>query len=182
MERNVISINNLADLIKEKAKKQKKYVVAIDGRGGSGKSTFSKKLHSILEHSELIELDAYQIDSADIFCPENVAINFDIKFENRQFNIEHINQKILESRHHIILLEGCFSFRNLNSIKLDYTIWVEVNKEIAKERLNNREKTERTEIAPEIIELCTQKYQEAEDRYIKNFNPQNKADYIFQAP
>jgi len=62
-------------------------IIVIDGRGGSGKSTFAKLLQQNIPESMVINLDDYQVDSPDLYCQKNIDCNFDINFEDRQFNI-----------------------------------------------------------------------------------------------
>ena len=81
----------------------------------------------------------------------------------------------------MIIIEGCFSFKNLQIIEPDLRIWLELDRNIAKTRLNDREIMDRPEINLKLIELATQKYQESEDRYISTFNPVGKADLVLDA-
>lgn len=157
---------------------QKPFIIAIDGRSSSGKSTLSVKLEKLLPNSKRFNLDTFDLNGGEFFSSQNIAKNFEIDFENRQFDIAKIQQEIAQNDYKVVILEGAFSFKNLLEIDFDLKIWVELKKEIASERLNNREINERTEIDPKIIRLSTQKWQIAEDRYLQNFKPKQKADLV----
>lgn len=157
-----------------------KIVILIDGRGGSGKSTIAKELASRLQDSVTYNLDEYTVDPTDLFDPEIVAKNFDIDFENTEYDQVKIVKEIDHSKNKYHIIEGCFSFRNIYQIKPDLKIWVELDKELSAERLNLREKQDpsRSKIPPEVIELSTSKWQEREDIYIVGANPKDAADFI----
>lgn len=156
-------------------------VVFIDGRGGSGKSTFARKLAEQSPKYVYVNLDDFQVEGGDLFSPENIQKGFEIDFENRVFREKEIADLIKSDANKIYLLEGCFCFKNLWTITPDLLIWIDIAQERARKRLNDREKAERTEIDPAVIELSTKKYQESESKYIKEFMPMNRADVIIEA-
>jgi uridine kinase len=53
------SIEELADYIKSKASKDERYVIAISGFGGAGKSTASRRLSTLLGDTTLIHTDDF---------------------------------------------------------------------------------------------------------------------------
>jgi len=55
------SVDNIADIIRERQKEKKKnIIVAVGGPGGSGKSTFAKQLNNQLNNSAILFLDDYR--------------------------------------------------------------------------------------------------------------------------
>lgn len=159
-------------------KADKPLIIAIDGRAGSGKSTLAKEIHSQLKNSTYFNLDAYTIEGGDLFNQTNIDLGFEIDFENKEYDSNRIMLEIIENKTDVVILDGCFSYKNLFDIEIDYKIWVEVNKDAALERLIKRELEEDRDIKPEIIRLSSQKWQEAEARYLLDFNPVSKADLI----
>lgn len=81
-----------------------------------------------------------------------------------------------------MIFEGCFAFKCLTGIveQASELIWVDCDRELAAERLNIREHADRPEIPLAIIQLATQKWQEAEDRFIEEFNPVAKATTVVE--
>lgn len=177
--------DNELELIIQKIKdlqtknRSKPIIVAVDGRSGSGKSTLAKILEQSISSSVRLNLDAYTLRSGDFFSDEHIQKGFEIDFENTIYLIDEIKKEIQKfSNKKVIILEGAFSFKNLEDINFDLKIFVDLDKELAANRLNKRELEERTEIDPEIIRLSTRKWQEAEDRYFLNFNPKDKVDLV----
>lgn len=171
-------IQPLIDSLKQIA--QDKVIVKIDGRGGSGKSTLAKLLANELNALHL-NLDEYTTDKTDLFDQRNIDLDFEINFQNKKYDEQAVSKIIEDTGKKYIFLEGCFSFKNLAEIDADYLIWVEVDRAEAGNRLNSREKLDsgRPHISHETIELSTTKWQESEDKYIAEFSPQTRADYIF---
>lgn len=170
-------LHQISEEIKDRLQTNQSMIIFVDGRGGSGKSTMVKNLAEIIDNSLIINLDAYMLDSMDMFSRDNIEREFEINFENRRPDIEKIRKVIEESNAQVIFLEGCFSFKIIEIIP-DVRIWIEVNEQEAKKRLNDREKNEHTDIDPQIIELSTEKWQDAEERYLNDFKPKEKSDFI----
>ncbi len=160
-----------------KIKQSNCQIVVIDGRGGSGKTTFALQLASVLK-GRLFSLDAYQNQSGDMFSAYNVEKKFEIQFEKRSFDEDVLLSEISKLPGQFVVLEGCFALKNLRKINNYFAIWLECSASAAADRLNKREITERVEISPDVIRLSTRKWQEAEARYISGFAPQNKADLL----
>ena len=156
----------------------KPFIIALDGLAGSGKSTLAKKLETQIDDSKYFNLDAYTIEGDDLFSQSNIDSGFEIDFENKKYDTKRILTEILENEADVIILDGCFSFKNLQDIDIDFRIWVDADKTVALKRLIERELQEKRNIKPEIIKLSSQKWQEAEDRYLLDFDPQSRADII----
>ena len=78
----------------------------------------------------------------------------------------------------VYIIEGCFSFKNLGWLTSNIKVWVNCPKNICYERLCGRESTDRKEIDTKLIKLANKKWQDSEDKYIANFNPESKADFV----
>ncbi len=173
--------NNLEKIVEKiqilKSKKNHKpFIVVIDGRAGSGKSTLAKEIHSQIDDSKYFNLDAYTIRGGNSFNQLNIDQTFEADFENTQYETDRIAAEILKNQGSLIILDGCFSYKNLANIEIDFKIWVEVDKDTALERALAKELTKDQDASLETIKLSSVKCQEAEDRYILEFDPKNRAD------
>jgi len=173
--------DKIIDKIQKSKKSDKPFIIAIDGRAGSGKSTLAKYIHAQINNSIYFNLDAYTVEGGDLFNQSNIDRGFEIDFENKKYDTSRILTEILENKADVVILDGCFSFKNLPGIEMDYKVWVELNREIALERLIKRELEEDHDIKPEIIKLSSKKWQEAEERYLLDFDPISKADLVVSA-
>jgi len=157
-------------------------IIKIDGRGGSGKSTLARRIASSLPNSIHINLDEYTVDETDLFDQVNIDQGFQVEFKNTEYGETGIKALMADSDSKFIIIEGCFSFKNTPDIQSDIDIWVEIDKETAKERLNKRESEDprRQHLGIETIKLSTEMWQKSEDEYISEFKPWEKADLIYQ--
>ena len=115
-QKYILKLSNLTDFLLNKISKKPNFIIAIDGRGGSGKSTLSKELSKKLPNSKLVQLDGI-LGDGELYTKENIEQGFEIDFsENRS--------------------------------------------------------------SSEIIKAISN-YQECEDKYIKNYQPQEKANIIY---
>ncbi len=174
-------INEILSAINLKVGDKEKVVILIDGRGGSGKSTFSHKLAKQLSNALVLNLDLYTEDKIDLYDKSNIEKGFGIDFKNIKYDEKDLERITKESSIKYIIIEGCFSFKNIRSIKADFKIWVEIESGIAKDRLNFRERNDknRTNLSTEIIELATKMWQKSEDEYLEEFDPIGEADFVY---
>lgn len=186
----MIKINNLMNKIDEiinainlKIRDKDKVVVLIDGRGGSGKSTLSQLLADQLSDTLIINLDLYTVSKIDLYDPINIGKNFEIDFKNLEYDEDSIDILIKKVSNKFIIIEGCFSFKNIQSIDIDFKIWVEIEKNTARDRLNYRERNDkgRVHLSTEVIELATKMWQKSEDEYINEFNPIINTDFVYHS-
>ncbi len=178
-----ININEL--LNSHKPKNGKFYIVAIDGRGGAGKSNLGKYLTGVL-HDFLI------INGDDYFEPVENQVVWGA-FNNERF-IEDVIDPIQSSSKFLfrpynwnsgpryldmpktikrgICIERCYSFEF--DIDWDLKIWVETPKDICRQRGMARETMpkDRVRLAWETV------WQPRETDYIEKTHPQEIADII----
>lgn len=160
------------------------FTIAIDGRGGSGKSTFAELLKTKLPDFTVLNGDDY-------FEPIKDPIVWG------EFNDERFTQGVLQplkrgnafvyppydwhAEPHIVeekiavakgfCLERCYSLQL--GLDWDLKIWIETPKKACLERGLAREN-----MPPEKTIPAWRLWQAKEDAYIRDFCPQEKADVV----
>lgn len=140
----------------------KKCIVAIDGRSGSGKTTVASEIVSKVPNSMVIhtdEFDLYQgASSIDRLIKEVI-----------------IPQKTSQSSSNLLILEGIFSHDAKLQQYLNYKIWVDIDRDVGFKRglardiaLNGHDNREK----------WLKYWLPLEDKYIAEQNPQTEADVV----
>jgi uridine kinase len=165
-------------------KNGKFYTIAVDGRGGSGKSTLTKYIAELLPEFIVLNGDDYfeptdgQV-SWGIFNDERFIndvikpISKSNKFVYKPYDwhsYPHISERTIEVSEGLCL-ERCYSF--LFELDWDLKIWVDTPKEECLSRGLKRESMPR-----ERVLIAWKEWQTNEDDYISDYNPSTKADII----
>lgn len=160
------------------------FTIAIDGRGGSGKSTFAELLKTKLPGFVVLNGDDYfePVDDPTVWGKFN-----DDRFANdvieplkvgNRFNYRpydwHTDPHITEQNIEVakgFCLERCYAFKF--DLDWDLKIWIEASKEACLRRGLAREKMPREKIIP-----AWKVWQRREDEYMRDFKPQEKANMV----
>lgn len=190
------SLEGLIKKIRLLASKKEPFLLAIDGRGGSGKTTFAALLEANLTDAVLIHIDDFYLPSLKRVLDKNLPVD-----------IERVEREVLQPlRNHketkyqrydgksdkmaewhtilpkkIIIVEGWFSLHKTLMPYYDYTIWKEEDKAISLKRGVERELQDRSisiELTKQELIQRWEKYQLLEDIYITEQKPQKKATVI----
>jgi uridine kinase len=165
-------------------KNGKFYLVAVDGRGGSGKTTLSNLLLAVLPEFVLLHGDDYFEPAnngiawgyfndkrfvKDVVKPLEAGKGFTYRPYDWHTDPHTSNQQITVE--HGLILERGYSFDF--PLNWDLKIWVETPREVCLERGLEREhmEIERSKKAWEV-------WQKAEDDYVHRFRPQETADLV----
>ncbi len=182
------------------------FIVAIDGLGGAGKTTFVKELVSMLENActiHVLHIDDYIVESEkryntgyeewyeyyylqwDIayikYCFSKIHKDYQeltLPFYNRETNTI-INMQSVFPPNSILLIEGVFLQRHEWEQFYDYTVFLECSLEIRKERVLKRDSYIGDELA--ILKKYKQRYWMAEQYYLEKESPLQKANIIWQS-
>ncbi|HEY1645284.1 MAG TPA: hypothetical protein VGF75_02765 [Candidatus Saccharimonadales bacterium] len=164
----------------------KYYLLAIDGRGGSGKTTLSVYLQKLLPDFSVICGDDYfePIDHPvawggyneerffnDVIVPLQ-QIKTDVGFRPYDWDNEpHIvdSPVVIEKG---VVIDRCYSFSF--DLNYDFKIWVETPRDITLERGISRSTMPRDRAEVVWQEL----WKPMEDRYIATTNPMGSADIV----
>ncbi len=200
-----MDINKIAEQIIEKVKETKTPVIGIDGLGGAGKSTICETLRAklsncgyqviLLHIDELITKRSVRYNSQypEWQCYYDLQWRFDYfknivnqmkSVESGEIEIEiydkdnddyTIQKEILRDKI-LILVEGIFLQRKEYDQIFDYMIYIDVPEEVRLQRVLGRD----TYIGndKEITEKYENRYFPAERKYVQEYSPREKADYI----
>jgi len=175
-----------------KAKHPQK-LIAIDGGGGAGKSTFAKKLSEHLPNSFVIHIDDFYIG------PWNYRLDHADYNVNPLFDWDRFEREVLESikhghpiRYHIydwikhttdtvasvmpdatVIVEGGFSTQDRFAKIYDFTIWIEAEVDVRLERALKRD-------GEHMRALWEEDWIPVEKNYVRAQNPAARADLIVQ--
>jgi uridine kinase len=175
-----------AKLLDAPPKNGKYYLVAIDGRGGAGKTTLSKYLVSLVDDFSLICGDDYfepiehpiawggyneQRFEKDVIKPlEKAATTVNYRPYD-WYSQPHIKDQEVEVNRGVFI-DRCYSF----SFELDYDlkIWVDTPREIALDRGIGRSTMPKAKA--ELV--WRQLWKPMEDRYIAEVRPLDTSDIV----
>lgn len=180
--------------------KSKNFFLGIDGLSRSGKTSFSKQLHTTFAEknivSTLIHLDDFitpkssRYNTSKLAWEEYYYLQWDIEFlkENLfqkaktscffnllKYNYELDKQDPIQIEVYtpsIIIIEGVFLQRPEWKQYLDYTIFVESPREIRFSRESNQSQLN--------IEKFERRYWPAEDYYLDIINPRLSSNFIIE--
>lgn len=173
-------IEDLVRKISSLSRKHQTLLVAIDGRGGSGKSTLSVKLVENLHDVNVVHLDDFAYPETDRQRLLNQVIN---PLENNnpaRYQRFDWGTKQLAEWHDIkpggiVIVEGVSTLHDVLYKHFDFKIWIECPAEVGFNRGLSRDLN--------VYKVNTKddwinKWMPEEKKYIEEHKPQEKADFI----
>lgn len=172
-------------LLSHKPKNDRFYTIAIDGRGGSGKTAFAEYLKILLPNFVFLNGDDYfePVENQivwgafnngrfveDVINPLKTGNNFIYRPYDWHKEPHISNKQITVDKG--FCLERCFSFEM--NLDWDTKIWVETPKEICLERGIAREHMPKDR----VLAAWKDVWQPKENEYIQNSKPIEHADII----
>lgn len=163
--------------------KQKLVLVAIDGYGGSGKSTVSKQLKDKLPHITIVQMDDFYSPSLkrpDLKrLQEQVLVplrnNEQARYQIYKWEKDTLSEWIDIEPSGCIIIEGVFSMNQQLIENYDYKIWVDCSPDKASERGIKRDQEEH---GVDTRDKWLREWLPREKEYIEKENPQGEADVI----
>ena len=164
-------------------------IIAIDGRAGAGKTTLANKLSHLL-NAEIISMDDFflpiplrtkeRLQSAggnvhyERFLEQVIpSLPLHIPFTYQIFDcsiMDYNNEKTIQNTGWCIV-EGSYSQHPIFSSYADITIFVDVTKELQKERILKRN-------GEKMAELFETKWIPMEEHYFKEFQIKENSDFV----
>jgi uridine kinase len=186
-------ISELVKTIQETAKGKSRFVIALAGFGGSGKSSAAKKLAEALGNTVVIPLDQFIINrlserSADWDGFDWTRLTNEVlqPIKNGSENITYsvydwsqnkiIGEKNLELPKYIII-EGCGLIRQRLGTYFDFSIWIDLPLELAGERGSTRD---REEYKVDHDELWKTIWIPNDRDYFEKHQPAARADFLLK--
>lgn len=183
-----MSIDEIATSIKNGRRDHKPILIAIEGFGGAGKTTFAERLKTALGNSYVINID-------DFIVKEKLTKR---SWDNGAFDLKRLEQQVLSpaSRSRqvkyqsliwdtnelsppkevapvdFLIVEGITSYHPSIAHYYDYKIWVDTPMEVAKQRGHARDGSNENAAN---WDLWTQNDLDYQQKY----HPEQAADYIF---
>ncbi|ATP41944.1 uridine kinase [Solibacillus sp. R5-41] len=186
------SFKQLVDGINEISKKESTLLIAIDGCGGSGKSTFADKIKEEFPNVTIVHKDDFYLPSSQIIkthpTKKPIGADFDWKRLLNQV-LEPISQE--KEGHYqrydwetdslaewhtvpvggIVIIEGVYSIRKELVDKYDVKIWVDCPREKRLSRGLHRD-------GEEAREMWENNWMISEDIYVEKHKPYESADIV----
>ena len=156
-----MNIKPIIDEIRKNPKGEKTYLIAIDGRSGSGKSFLANKLKEVIPNVTIVSLDEFDLYEGEISIQKVI---------NRV-----INPLKRDQGHNIVIIEGIFSLNSKLESHYDLKIWVDCPAQIGYKRGLQRDKDLN---GIDNSEKWVNYWLPKEEKYIQTEKPQKRADYI----
>lgn len=183
-----MTVKEISDSIKQNNILHRKIIIAVDGYGGSGKTTFSRLLAAKLTNAYIVNIDDFIVKEKLAEPAWDTGI-FDIKrletqvlrpaTENEQiaynkliWDKDTLSSLILVPEFEYLIVEGISAYRPDIERYYDYKIWVEATIEVASRRAHQRQGS-----------INNKKYWDLWKRndieYEKKYTPKQRADFIY---
>jgi uridine kinase len=184
----LMTIDDIANQIKKTHLEKRPIIIAVEGFGGAGKSTFAAKLRDELG-------DAYVIDIDDFFLKEKISdaikSNFDRKrleeqvllpiknghpaaYQRLEYATNTLSEPIKVPGVKYLIIEGVSTFHPNIAGYMDYKIWIDTPKDVARARGEKRDKELGSDNG-DLWEHWTKTYQDYKNLY----HPEKVADFVF---
>ena len=176
---------DLVGKIKKTSKRQKTFLIAIDGFGGSGKSTVAKFLKENLENVTVVEMDDFyssELKRADFErVSEQVLkplINDNVtRYQRYDWKSGSLMEWHTIEPGGIVIVEGVYAMHKDFQDAYDFKIWVDCQQEVGFKRGVERDKV-RDGI--DNSDKWVQDWMPLEKEYVQSQNPQQNVDYIIK--
>ena len=173
-----IQIMNVDLLMKDlslKMESRELFVVAIDGRSGSGKSSLSLAIAEALSGAQIISLDVFDLYRG-AESMKRVLDEVLVPLENsEQVRFEDFDGDRVVEPAGLVVIEGIFAMSKLFLPYYDYKVWVECDPDVGFERglardleLNGIDNSEK----------WRNYWMPKEEEYVVRENPRERADFV----
>ncbi len=192
MRPTTIQFSELADRITKLPLKHRQRMIAIDGGGGAGKTTFANCLQKEIPGSCIVKIDDFYLPpqlrtpvlSIDVINPnfdwdrirklilDAVTDDKDISYQLYDFENGTLTGEVIHvPRDATIILEGVWSMQDSFVELYDYRIWLEAPADLRLERGVSRD-------GEELRQVWVDEWIPIDDSYKKTQAPHLRADVI----
>jgi uridine kinase len=155
-------------------------IVAIDGLGGSGKSSFARHLARPLGDIQIVQTDDFATwDNPIDWWPEllervlvPLSRGESVRYERSHWGRDRDGEFVEVEPTEFLILEGVTASREAFAPYLTYSIWVDTPAELRLRRGLDRD-------GPDALEQW-QAWMSEEDRYLERERPDDRADLVIE--
>jgi len=177
--------NKILSELKSEVKNKKKILIAIDGPGGAGKSTFAELIKKEIPLFDVVKMDDFYLPSAERGSKgyhnfhveklvEEVITPFmndeAIKYSKYNWIEDKIEGEYTVSGNYLII-EGVYSTSDQLKDYYDKKIWVDCHRDIRLHRGLVRD-------GEKAYKQWVDEWMPLEDKYVEGQKPRENADYI----
>lgn len=166
-------LSELIDIIKKIPHKNKTFLIAIDGRGGSGKTILALIIKNNSPEARIITTDDFynktieKIDERILKEKILEPLSKDLPAKYLEFDGKIRKQRIIQPGG-IVIIEGVYALHSLISNYYDFRVWIDVSLEQVNKRVEKRDGY--------FDENWNKFHRPKEDKYLEEDNP--KAEQI----
>lgn len=184
-----MTIEQIADQINRDKSRVQPILIAIEGFGGSGKTTLAYKLADILEDAFIINIDDFIVkekltepswdkgafDRArleeEVLAP--ITAGRSASFRKLIWATNELSDQITIPDTKYLIIEGISSYHPKIAHYYTYKIWVDTPMEVAKERGRARDGSNENAANWDL-------WAANDLAYLNRYHPEEQADFIFQ--
>ena len=187
------TISQLVRLIEATPFSTSTKLVAIDGRGGSGKSSLAEALVRTSLKAQLVHVDDFPCTEHEYpFHPSGTQTRVNLvrlisevlvplragkraEYQKTPWwtsHFQHPNASLVATPGGTVIVEGCYALHRIARELFDLRIWVDCPPSVGIERALIRDKS------PEIRDIWRDVYVPNESAYISAHRPQDAADIV----
>lgn len=172
---NMNKLLELIDIIKKLPHKHKTLLIAIDGRGGSGKTTLALIIKKSFPEARIITTDDFynkiieKIDERLLRKQILEPLSKDLPTKYMEYNGKIRKPRIIEPGG-IVIIEGVYAFHSSVSNYYDFKVWINIPLELVNKRVKKRDGY--------FDKDWNKFHRPKEDKYLKKDSPKSRADLI----
>ena len=179
------NLNEIISKIKSISQTKSNVLIAIDGVGGSGKTTLSQYIQKHFKNSAIVQLDDFYSPKlqgnnierlkAEVLIP--ISNGLQAKYKIYEWKTNSYSDWILIPLNTVVIIEGVFSTDELIRKYYDLTIWLDFDQELGLKRGIERDiKSD----GVDNTEKWKNIWMPAEKKYINTQHPQNYVDFVIE--